>query len=338
MSTLITGGAGFVGLALAERLLAEGQHVVLFDRAAPPNYLLSRLDVTHLQLVQGDICSADDVDAALSLADVDCVVHAAAITPDAAREAREPLTVVSVNIGGTVNLLQRCAARAERGKPLRRVLVLSSVAVYGTTPPAGERYDEALSHPEPVALYGITKLAAEQAALRLAALLGVDVRVARLGPVYGPWEYTTGVRDALSPHAQLLQAARSGQDAILPRSMRADWIYSRDAASALAALAQTPLLQHSTYHVGGATMTDLLGYCELLAANHPRWNWRQAGPGELGTVHYSLPVDRSALDIARLQTDTGWAPGYSLAAAVADQQAWTVRHEAVSLPITTGRH
>jgi nucleoside-diphosphate-sugar epimerase len=315
-----------VGLALAERLLADGGHVVLFDRAAPPKFLLSRLDGARLRCVQGDIRSAADVDAALAIEGVDCVAHAAAITPDAQREAREPLDVVGVNIAGTVNLVQRCAALTKAARPLRRILVLSSVAVYGTTPPAGERYEEASSHPAPVALYGISKLAAEQAALRLAELLGLDLRVARLGPVYGPWEYATGVRDALSPHAQVLEAARSGQAAVLSRGMRADWIYSRDAAAALAALVQAPSLRHATYNVGGAAMTDLFGYCDLLAATYPRWQWRRAGPGVDATVRYGLPVDRAGLDITRLQADTGWSPHYPLAAAVADQQAWLAQH------------
>ncbi len=337
MKTLITGGAGFVGLALAERMLADGGQVVLFDRAAPPQGLLSRLDASRVQLVPGDIRSAADVDKALAIAGVDSVAHAAAITPDAAREAREPLAVVDVNIGGTVNLLQRCAAAVQVGRPLHRIVALSSVAVYGIRPPAGELYDEALSHPAPVALYGITKLAAEQAALRLAALLGLDVRVARLGPVFGPWEYATGVRDALSPHAQVLEAARAGRPALLPRSMRADWIYSRDAAGALAALLRAPALRHATYNVGGAAMTDLFDYCGLLAAVHPGWQWRQAGPDEASTVQYGLPVDRAGLDIGRLQADTGWAPGFSLAAAVADQQAWLAQRGA-SLSSSTQRH
>lgn len=322
MGTLITGGAGFVGLALAERLLAAGEHVVLFDRAAPPPRLKSRLDGSRLRWLSGDIRSSADVNAALATPGLDCVIHGAAITPDAQREAREPLDVVNVNIAGTVNLVQCCAAMRAPGGPLRRVLVLSSVAIYGTTPPAGERYDELLSRPAPVALYGITKLAAEQSALRLAQLLGLDLRVARLGPVFGPWEYATGVRDALSPHTQLLEAARAGQPAVVPRSLRADWIYSRDAAAALAALAQAPSLRNAIYNVGGATMTDIFAYCDLLATAHPGWQWRRAMPGEDATVRYGLPVDRAALDIARLQADTGWSPRFSLVAAVADQLAW----------------
>lgn len=321
MTTLITGGAGFVGLALAECLLARGESVVLFDHRPPPEALLARLPgPTPPLLATGDIRSAADVDAALRLPGVTHVVHAAAITPDAAREAREPGTVVDVNIGGTVNLVQRCAALAPRP---RRLLVVSSVAVYGIAPPAGARYDEATSCPAPAALYGITKLAAEQAALRLATLHDMDVRIARLGPVYGPWEHATGVRDALSPHTQALAALRRGEPVVLPRPMRADWIHSRDAAAALAALLRAPAPRHPVYHVGGELMTDLEQWCAALAAAEPAFDWRRAGPGDTPTVRYGLPVDRAALDTRRLREDTGWRPAHTLATAAADLLAGT---------------
>jgi nucleoside-diphosphate-sugar epimerase len=325
MTTLITGGGGFVGLALAECLLARGERVVLFDRHPPPEALLARLPGPGPSLALGDIRSAADVDAALRQPGVTHVVHAAAITPDAGREMREPGAVVDVNIGGTVNLVQRCAALQTRP---RRLLVLSSVAVYGVAPPAGERYDEATSCPAPAALYGITKLAAEQIALRLADLHGLDVRVARLGPVYGPWEYATGVRDALSPHTQALDALRRGEAVVLPRSMRADWLHSRDAADALAALLRGAALRHPIYHVGGESPTDVEQWCALLAAADPAFDWRRAGPGDAPTVRYGLPVDRAALDTRRLREDTGWRPVRTLAMAAADLLAGDGRHAA----------
>lgn len=342
MTTLITGGGGFVGLALAERLLADGEPAVLFDRVAPPAGLMSRFGQAAPQLVLGDILCAADVDAALRTSGADRVIHAAAITPDAAREAREPLSVVNVNIAGTVNLLQCCASAAQtRRQQLRRVLVLSSVAVYGITPPPGKTYEEASAHPAPAALYGITKLASEQAALRLADIYQLDVRVARLGPVYGPWEYATGVRDALSPHAQVLAAALAGERVVLPRSMRADWVYSRDAAAALAALAMQSELKHVIYNVGGGVMTDLTQWCELVAAlvaeRQPGWQWRYAQPGDVATVRYGLPVDRAALAIGRLQSDTFWSPSHTLAAAAVDQLAWQTQPvRAFAVSPTTG--
>lgn len=319
MTTLITGGAGFVGLALAERLRADGEAVVLFDRAAPRVDMLSRLGRDNLGILLGDIRCPIDVDAALRSSGIDRVIHCAAVTPNAEREAREPMAVLDVNVGGTANLLQRCALGRSG---IRRVLVLSSVAVYGVQPPTGETYEEDVSMPAPAALYGISKLASEQAALRLADLYRLDVRVARLGPVYGPWEYATGVRDALSPHAQVLAAAMAGLAVVLPRSLRADWIYSRDAARALAALANAAELRHRLYNVGGEVMSDLVQWCELLAASFPAWAWRLAAPGEAGTLHYNLPVDRAALSTARLQADTGWCPTTSLPNAARDHLAW----------------
>ena len=331
-TTLITGGCGFVGLALAECLLRRGEPVVLFDRHPPPEALLDRMPSPGPMLVTGDIRSAADVDAALHRADVTHVIHAAAITPDAEREAREPEAVVEVNIGGTVNLLQRCAA-LESG--VRRLLVLSSVAVYGVTPPPGERYEEATATPAPAALYGITKLAAEQAALRLAGLRGLDARVARLGPVYGPWEYGTGVRDALSPHTQALESMHRGEAVVLPRPMRADWIHSRDAAAALVALLRAPDLRHALYHVGGETPSDLAQWCALLAETDPAFEWRLAGPGDAPTVRYGLPVDRAALDTRRLREDTGWRPLQTLRAAVAELQGDYARPSGHTTTATT---
>ena len=179
-----------------------------------------------------------------------------------------------------------------------------------------------MSVPAPAALYGVSKLASEQAALRLADLYRMDVRVARLGPVYGPWEHATGVRDALSPHAQVLAAAVAGQPVVLPRSLRADWLHARDAARALALLSAAEDLAHAVYNVGGSVTTDLVQWCQLLAPSFPGWRWKLADAGEPGTLHYNLPVDRAALSIARLQADTGWAPTTPLTEAVRDQLVW----------------
>jgi len=327
MTTLITGGGGFIGLVLAERLLADGESVVLFDCAKPPAGLMCRFGARKPQLALGDIRSAADIDAALHKNDVDRVIHAAAITPDTEREAREPLSVVDVNIAGTVNLVQRCALAVQAGRlSLGRVLVVSSVAVYGVTAPPGKTYEEASAYPAPLSLYGITKLALEQAALRLADLYKLDVRIARLGPVFGPWEYATGVRDALSPHQQVLAAALSGESVVLPRSMQADWLYSRDAATALVALTTQPNLRHAIYNVGGAEITDVKQWCDLVASLLPQslqdWSWRQAQSDDVPTVRYGLPVDRAALAIERLQSEIFWSPAHSLAQAAADQMAW----------------
>jgi UDP-glucose 4-epimerase/UDP-glucuronate 4-epimerase len=319
MAILVTGGAGFIGLALAERLIADGKRVVLFDRAPPPTDVLARPELAGVTCLGGDIRNGEDVDRALNAAPIETIIHAAAVTPNEQRERSDARGIVDVNIGGTVNLVERAAAR----KDLRRVVVLSSVAVYGFSQPAASgQFEEGLNHPAPAALYGITKLAAEQAAQRISHLHALDVRIVRLGPVYGRWELSTGVRDALSPHHQVLQAALRGDIAVLPRDMRADWIYSRDAAAGIAAICGAERLGHAIYHVSGGAMSDLPGWCRLLASHFGAFRWRLANAGEPATIVYNLPVDRAPLSITRLSRDTGFAPTYAPEQAASDYLTW----------------
>jgi UDP-glucose 4-epimerase/UDP-glucuronate 4-epimerase len=319
MATLITGGAGFIGLALAEHLLAAGQRVVLFDLAMRPAQMPASRVPDDLIYVAGDVTSRANIDAALAAAPIDRVVHAAAVTPNERRERSNARGIVAVNVDGTVNVMERIVDHGG----IKRVVVLSSVAVYGFSDPTPSGFfDEAASHPAPATLYGISKLAAEQAALRMGHLHDCDTRIVRLGPVYGRWELSTSVRDALSPHQQILQALQNREEAVLPRPMRADWIYSRDAAAGIAAIAMEENLDHAIYHVSGGSLSDLLDWCRALAIRFPDFRWRCAGPGEAASIVYNLPFDRAPLSIARVARDTGLAPVFPLDAAALDYLSW----------------
>jgi nucleoside-diphosphate-sugar epimerase len=316
-TTLITGGGGFIGLALAERLLLDGHRVVLFDRQPPPPALLAALP-GQVEMISGDIRDTEALDAALSAFPIERVIHAAAITPGPERERGDASGVIDVNVMGTVALIEACA----RQRSIRRVLCVSSIAVYGMAPPPEETYREDSAWPRPTALYGITKLAAEQTALRLAALHGLDLRVARLGPIFGPWEYATGVRDLLSPHHQTLEAARANRAASLPHALQADWLYSRDAASALVGLLVGTTGEHSLYNVGGERQTDLEQWCAILSERWPQWRATLASTPEKASVRYGLTGSRPALDTERLRQAAGWAPRFDLRAAATDYLQW----------------
>jgi UDP-glucose 4-epimerase/UDP-glucuronate 4-epimerase len=319
MATLITGGAGFIGLALAEHLLGAGERVVLFDLAVPPAHMLALRELDGAICIAGDVTSRANIDAALAAAPIDRVIHAAAVTPNERRERGNARGIIAVNVGGTVDLMERIVDHGG----IKRVVVVSSVAVYGFSKPAPSGFfDEEASHPAPATLYGISKLAAEQAALRIGHLHGCDTRIVRLGPVYGRWELPTSVRDALSPHQQVLQALQRGEEVVLPRPMRADWIYSRDAAAGIAAISIEANLGHAIYHVSGGNLSDLLEWCRTLAIHFPEFRWRCARPGEAPSIVYNLPVDRAPLSIARLAGDTGFTPVFPLDVAALDYLSW----------------
>jgi nucleoside-diphosphate-sugar epimerase len=150
----------------------------------------------------------------------------------------------------------------------------------------------------------------------------MDIRVIRLGPVYGAWESQTGARDALSPHHQVIGMALEGREVVLPRAMAADWIYSRDAADGIAKVSGATTLRYNTYHVSGGVLSDLTQWCGIIARHIPDFRWKTAESETGGNVIYSLPKDRAPLNIARLMADTGFQPLHDPEAAARDYLAW----------------
>jgi UDP-glucuronate 4-epimerase len=319
MATLITGASGFVGLALTEHLLAQGQQVVGFDLALPPKrtqQLFASLPGRY-EAIQGDVRDSEPLTQALRRCGVDALVALAAVTADAERERRAPQSIFDVNVG---SVLSAVSASALCG--VKRILLGSSGSVYGATGMSSARLDEVTSQLRPEGLYGISKMAAELASLRLAQLHGVHLVVGRLGTCFGPWEAATGVRDTLSAPLQVLQLAREGHAAVLPREGRRDWLYIRDAAAALAALIATTSLQAPVYNLAAGFEWTVAQWCEEVAKWYPDFTWHLARPGETANVTYYADYDRSSLSIDRLLADTPFTPRFDLAAAAADFRLW----------------
>lgn len=301
MKILIFGGAGFVGLNIAEAMLAAGHEVVAFDRCAVPEAAIRAFADLPGRFEQrlGDVTDADDVAAAVG-AGTDVVIMGAAITAGRERDAQMPAAILQVNLLAQVPILD-----AARAAGVRRVVNLSSAAAYGA---AGERVDELAEDTpgDPVGLYAITKWASERVGARLGDLWGIDLVSLRLSGVFGPWEHATGVRDTLSPHCQILTAAAAGEAAILPRAGLRDWIYAPDVADAVLAVVGTPRVGHGLYNVSTGRRFSMLDWGQRLAASFPGFICRLAAPGEAATVDLHAPSDRAPLAVERLAHDLGW--------------------------------
>lgn len=329
MPTFITGACGFVGLALAEQLLRQGAAVIGFDRAALPPAAAQAFAALpgRLAMVQGDVRDADALRAAMALHRPRRLVTLAAITADARRERATPGAIFEVNLGGVVAAL---SAAVDNG--VQRVLHVSSGAVYGASGHGAAALHEESTPLRPEGLYGISKQAAESAALRLAALHGLDLTVGRLGTCFGPWEADTGMRDTLSAPLQVVQRAARGEAVLLPRDSVRDWLYVRDAATALQALLERPRLPQAVYNVAAGYMGSMRDWCAAVAARHPGWAWRIAEPGHAqgANVDYYAADDRAPMDISRLRRDTYFLPRYDLHTAAADFFHWRRQHGAAA--------
>jgi UDP-glucuronate 4-epimerase len=323
VATFITGASGFVGLALAEDLLAGGEDVIGFDLAAPRASALCVFNSLPGRFVTevGDVRDVSSLGAAMERHRPRRLAMLAAITADTQRERTAPGAIFEVNVGGVTNALSAAAACG-----VERVLHLSSGSVYGASGDGAQALREDVTPLRPEGLYGISKQAAEAAALRLADLHGIDLVVGRLGTCFGPWEADTGMRDTPSAPLQVLRLANAGVSAILPRPGLRDWLYVRDAAAALGLLLDQPRLPHAVYNVAAGFVWPLADWCCETAGRLSRFDWRLAQQAEEANINYYAPYDRACMDITRLRADTGFAPQFDLPAAAQDFFSWRAVH------------
>lgn len=324
MATLITGGSGFVGLNIAERILGCGDDVVLASRGRVPGPVAEVLGSLPggLESVEVDVRDRDAVEGIIRAHSVDRVVHGAAITADEARERTDGGVVVSVNVMGTVSVLEAAAATR-----VGRFVYLSSSAVYGDLRLGTAPVDED-TPPEPANLYGITKLAAEGVVRRLGPMWGLEVACARIAAAFGPWERHTGVRDTVSPFVGLARLALQGARASVAFGADLDWIYSRDVAEAVAALLVSERLDHYVYDIAPGTVWSVRRFADRLEAEYPGFRHVEASDTETANVVEHTDPERPRVPIGndRIRELVPGFPRFDPNRAADDYLAWILAH------------
>ncbi len=186
MSILVTGGAGFIGSHLVERLLRECDAPVIcldnyndyYDPALKRANVAGFRDHANVTIAENDFCDVQAMKQLLDEHDVTRVVHLGAYAGVRA-SVLNPVVYQQVNVGGTLSLLE-----AARGRDLARFLLVSSSTVYGCGAAVPFREDAPLGIP--ASPYGATKRAAELLGLTYHQLFGVPVVCLRPFSVYGP--------------------------------------------------------------------------------------------------------------------------------------------------------
>jgi UDP-glucose 4-epimerase len=322
MSILVTGGTGFVGLNVIEALIGRGDHVVVMDRRPLPAAFLRTIGSNRnlVSLESGDVCDQAVVDAVFARHAITHVFLGAAITAGPARELADPHSVIEVNLLGNLNIL-----RASSRTGVKRVMFPSSLTVYGAS--LFDRFvcHEAGTPPIPEALYGITKYAGERMVLRMASLMKLEAVTGRIGAVFGPWETSTGVRDLVSPLAQIARACTQGSSVVLPSAYpRREMIYSRDLAEAIVLLMFAPKLSFDTYNLSCNTKWEQTPelWCEALTKRFPSFSWSHQQDNRPATIDYYDMRDRASLDATRIKTDLGFTASYQLPHVMDDYADW----------------
>ena len=186
-TTLITGGAGFIGSSLIDQLLKDNptQFILNIDNFDPfyakeikeQNMFLHN-NYPNYRFVEADINSFIDLQNATEGMDIDCIVHLAAkagVRPS----IQNPEAYFQTNVMGTLNLLELAKA-----KGVKKFVFASSSSVYGKNPNVPWREDDL--NLEPISPYAASKIAAEKVCQTYAHLYDMDITALRFFTVYGP--------------------------------------------------------------------------------------------------------------------------------------------------------
>ena len=178
MRALVTGGAGFIGSHLIDRLVSRGDHVVVLDNLSSGHrsFLQHHIDTGAVELIKGDLCLSEDVDKAMAR-NIECVFHLAA-NPDIRLGTQITDTDLRQGTFATYNVLE-----AMRIHGVKKIMFASSSVVYGENAPmpTPENHGPCL----PISLYGASKLAGEGLISSWVGTFGLQAWIFRFANVIG---------------------------------------------------------------------------------------------------------------------------------------------------------
>ena len=304
---LVTGGAGFIGSHVAERLVALGHAVrVVDDLSTGDAANLAGLD-GEIEFLQGDLCEAAVCRRAV--AGIDLVFHLAAL-PSVPRSLKDPWASHAANVNATMRLLEAC-----RAATVRRIVYSSSSSVYGETPVLPKTES---AEPRPRSPYAASKLAGEQYVLAFARAGLIEGVALRYFNVFGPRQSPHSAYAAVIP--VFLRAALEQREAALfgDGLQTRDFTYVDNVVDANILAATTPreTVGGSVINVGAGVRTSLLGLIELVEQITGRRLAYQRLPAREGEVHDSLA------SLERAERLLGYRPHVSLAEGLARTWAW----------------
>ncbi len=298
MRYLVTGGAGFIGSHIAQRLLERGDGVRLVDDfstgrrenivrlTASPG---AQVEVIEGTIVDPEICRR-------AVAGVSYVIHQAALA-SVPRSLADPIGTHRANVGGTLQLLV-----AARDAGVERFVYAGSSSVYGDSLELPKRESMPAA---PLSPYALSKFAGEEYARLFAEQFGLSTVTLRYFNVFGPWQ------DPDSPYAAVIPCflkhlLRGERPTIFGDGLQSrDFTYVSNVVDANLAACAVPAA-HGVYNIACGERTSLL---ELLAGLQEVIGSRITPlhePARAGDVRDSLA------DIGRARSDLGYAPRVTL--------------------------
>ena len=292
MHLLVTGGGGFIGSHLVERLVRDGHRVRVIDNFTTGHRRNLAPFMDDIELVEGDLQSYERASAAVRGCEI--VLHQAAM-PSVPRSVQDPLTSNAANVIGTLNVLL-----AARDSGVRRVVFASSSSVYGSVPDLPKREELATL---PISPYAVAKLAGEGYCRSFTEVYGLETVALRYFNVFGARQDPLSQYAAVIPN--FITAALRGE----PPTIYGDGEQSRDfthvdnvvEANVLAMSAPAPVAGRAYNIACGEriTLNELVATIARVLGRSIEPRYEASRPGD---------VRHSMADTTRARHDLGYEP------------------------------
>ncbi len=294
MKCIVTGGAGFIGSHLTDRLLADGHHVTVIDNFSTgrPQNLEHHKGCRELQLIQADINDGETIKPYFD--GVDWVFHLAALA-DIVPSIQRPQDYFRANVDGTFSVLE-----VARAAGVKKFLYTASSSCYGIPDvyPTAEPAEIRAQYP-----YALTKNLGEQMVMHWAQVYKLPAISLRLFNVYGPRSRTSGTYGAVFGVFLAQKLAGKPFTVVGDGKQTRDFTYVTDIADAFVTAAKSNV-DNRIFNVGSGNTYSVNRLVELLGGDVAYIPKR---PGE---------PDCTYADISRIRSEIGWEPQVSFEAGV----------------------
>ena len=316
MRALVTGGAGFIGSHIVDRLLDDGHQVTVIDdfsTGKKANLDQARARAGHRLAVCALDVTSPDLDGAVAHARPDVVLHLAAQI-DVRASVADPVRDAMVNVIGTVRLLEA----SRRYGTAKLVLATSGGCIYGQPDRAELPIDE--THPgHPHSPYGASKRGVEEYLHAYAALYGLRWTSLALGNVFGPRQDPSGEAGVVSIFGGRMLGGRPVTIYGDGEQTR-DFVYVDDVVAAFVLALEKGDGLRCNIGTGRGTSVNML-FSELSDITGNRWPAQQA-PERTGELRHT------ALDAGLAAAKLGWKPCTSLREGLEMTVGWLRREMA----------
>ncbi len=299
---LVTGGAGFIGSNLVDRLIDEGHDVVVIDNLSTGKreYINSKA-----KFFEADVCDAEKMQEIFEKEKFDYVFHLAAQI-DVIKSVEDPMFDNKVNAVGSYNIFKASADT----KVKKVIFVSTGGAIYGSVD--GPATEDTLI--KPMSPYAIHKFAAEKYLEMFHNIHGLDYTVLRLANIYGPRQYRGGECGVITI---FLHNFLNGKQSVVygDGKQTRDYVYVGDVINAC--LGAMKGGYNGTLNIGlgkEVSVLDIISDIEKATGEKFDYDFAPERPGE---------VLRSVLDARKAKEILNWKPEFSLEEGIKKTIAWT---------------